>query len=299
VEITFENRWQMDYEWVDAPGNRYLLDRDVAVREMERMVKDGGQSVVEVSTHPMGTDPEGLREVSERSGVHIVSGVGRYIEEFMVEVDLEMGVDELVADFVYAIQKGYGDTAIRAGIIGEIGCSWPWTEAERRSIEAAVIAQQETGAALSIHPGRNPKAPFEIIESVKAAGADIPRTIMDHIDRRLFDINDVLRLAEYGCVLEFDVFGWENSRFSQDSDLDLSSDGVRLTAIRALIDAGHLDRIVVAHDIAWRTRQVEFGGHGYGHIYRNVVPMMHRRGFTKEEIDAILVDNPARLLAFA
>lgn len=217
----------------------------------------------------------------------------------MVEADLEMGVDELVADFVCAIQKGYGDTAIRAGIIGEIGCSWPWTEAERRSIEAAVIAQQETGAALSIHPGRNPKAPFEIIESVKAVGADIPRTIMDHIDRRLFDINDILRLAEYGCVLEFDVFGWENSRFSQDGDLDLSSDGVRLTAIRALIDAGHLDRIVVAHDIAWRTRQVEFGGHGYGHIYRNVVPMMHRRGFTKEEIDAILVNNPARLLAFA
>ena len=299
VEITFENRWQMDYEWVDAPGNRYLLDRDVAVREMERMVKDGGQSIVEVSTHPMGTDPEGLREVSERSGVHIVSGVGRYIEEFMVEADLEMGVDDLVADFVCAIQKGYGDTAIRAGIIGEIGCSWPWTEAEQRSIEAAVIAQQETGAVLSIHPGRNPKAPFEIIESVKVAGADIPRTIMDHIDRRLFDINDILRFAEYGCVLEFDVFGWENSRFSQDSDLDLSSDGVRLTAIRALIDAGHLDRIVVAHDIAWRTRQVEFGGHGYGHIYRNVVPMMYRRGFTKEEIDAILVDNPARLLAFA
>ena len=121
---------------------------------------------------------------------------------------------------------------------------------------------------------------------------------MDHIDRRLFDINDILRLAEYGCVLEFDVFGWENSRFSQDSDLDLSSDGVRLTAIRALIDAGHLERIVVGHDIAWRTRQVEFGGHGYGHIYRNIVPMMHRRGFTKEEIDAILVDNPARLLTF-
>ena len=61
VEITFENRWQMDYEWIDAPGNRCLLDRDVAVREMERMVKDGGQSVVEVSTYPMGTDPERLR----------------------------------------------------------------------------------------------------------------------------------------------------------------------------------------------------------------------------------------------
>ena len=299
VEITLENRWQADYEWVDAPGNRWLLDRDVAVREMERMVADGGQSVVDVSTRPMDVDPEGLREVSERSGVHIVRGCGRYIEEFMGPDEQARDVDDLVADFVRDIDQGHGETGIRAGIIGEIGCSWPWTEAERRSIQAAVIAQQNTGGAISIHPGRSPEAPFEILEFVKAAGADLSRTIMDHIDRRLFVIDDILRLADSGCVLEYDVFGWENSRFSQGQDLDMTSDGVRLTAIRALIDAGHLDRIVIAHDIAWRTRQVEFGGHGYGHIYRNVLPMMRRRGFTETEIDTILVDNPARLLAFA
>ena len=247
----------------------------------------------------MYIDPEGLREVSKRSGVHIVRGCGRYIEEFMAKEDLERGVDDLVADIVHDIEQGHGEIAVRAGIIGEIGCSWPWTEAERRSVEAAVVAQRETGAALSIHPGRDRKAPFEIIEFVKAAGADMPRTIMDHIDRRLFDIDDILRLADHGCVLEFDVFGWENSRFVQGRDLDLTSDGVRLTAIRALIDAGHLDRIVVGHDICSRTRQVEFGGHGYGHIFRNVIPMMRRRNFTEREIDAILVDNPARLLAFA
>jgi phosphotriesterase-related protein len=44
---------------------------------------------------------------------------------------------------------------------------------------------------------------------------------------------------------------------------------------------------------------VNFGGHGYGRIFRNVVPMMRRRGFTETEIDAILVDNPRRLLTFA
>ena len=298
VEITLENRWQMDYEWVDAPGNRWLLDREVAVREMQRMVNDGGKSVVDVSCHPMLLDPEGQREVSERSGVNIVRGCGRYIEEFMGPEDLVQGVEGLVADIVRDIEDGYGETGIRAGIIGEIGCSWPWTEAERRSIEAAVIAQQETGATVTIHPGRNVQAPFEIIAFVEAAGADLSRTIMDHIDRRIFEIDTLLRFADLGSVLEFDVFGWENSRFSQDGDLDLSSDGVKITAIRALIDAGHVERIVVGHDIAWRTRMVEYGGHGYGHIYRNIVPMMQRRGFTDAEIRTILVENPARLLAF-
>jgi len=304
ADITLENVWELNYNWVDSPGNRVLLDREVAVREMQRMVTDGGQSVVEVSNHPMVLDPPGLREVSDRTGVHIVRGCGRYLDEFMGPGDRDRGIDDLIADIVADIREGANhenaDTAgIRAGIIGEIGCSWPWTDAERRSLQAAVIAQRETGAALSIHPGRDAEAPFEIVSFLQQAGADFSRTIMDHIDRRIFEIDDILRLADTGCVLEFDVFGWETSFFTQGVDLDLSSDGVRLTAIRALIDAGHLDRIVIAHDICQRTRQMEFGGHGYGHIYRNIVPMMRRRGFSEEQIDAILVDNPARLLTFA
>ena len=81
-------------------------------------------------------------------------------------------------------------------------------------------------------------------------------------------------------------------------DLDLSSNGIRFAAIRALIDAGRLEQIVIAYDICQRTRQMELGGHGYGHIYRNIIPMMHRRGITEEQIDRILV-QPARLLSFA
>ena len=52
------------------------------------------------------------------------------------------------------------------------------------------------------------------------------------------------------------------------------------------------------HDICQWTRQMELGGHGYGHIYRNIILMMHRRGITEEQIDRILV-QPARLLSFA
>ena len=36
---------------------------------------------------------------------------------------------------------------------------------------------------------------------------------------------------------------------------------------------------------------MRWGGHGYGHIFANVVPMMRRRGFSKSEIDTILVDK--------
>ncbi len=78
----------------------------------------------------------------------------------------------------------------------------------------------------------------------------------------------------------------------------MPNDATRLKLIRALIDHGHLDRVVISHDICYRTRLASFGGHGYGHIFRNVVPMMKKRGYSADEIDAILVSNPRRLLTF-
>ena len=55
-------------------------------------------------------------------------------------------------------------TGIKAGIIGEVGCTWPLTDNERKSLAAAAAAQRETGAAILIHPGRHPDAPPEIMD---------------------------------------------------------------------------------------------------------------------------------------
>ena len=56
---------------------------------------------------------------------------------------------------------------------------------------------------------------------------------------------------------------------------------------------------MVSHDICYRTRLARFGGHGYAHIFANVVPLMLARGFSRAEVDQILVRTPRRLLTFA
>jgi phosphotriesterase-related protein len=99
-------------------------------------------------------------------------------------------------------------------------------------------------------------------------------------------------------VLEWDLFGQESSYYRL-ADIDMPNDAMRLRAIRRLVDRGHLAQVVVSHDICYRSRLVRYGGHGYGHIFANVVPLMRRRGFTESEIAAILVDNPRRLLTLA
>ena len=76
----------------------------------------------------------------------------------------------------------------------------------------------------------------------------------------------------------------------------MPNDAERLRAIRDVVARGHLTQILLSHDICYRSRLVRWGGHGYGHIFANVVPLMRRRGFSEAEVQAILVDNPRRLL---
>ena len=78
----------------------------------------------------------------------------------------------------------------------------------------------------------------------------------------------------------------------------MPTDYMRLAFMRALVDRGHLGQIVVSQDICTKTRLVTYGGHGYGHVFRNVVPLMRRKGFTEKESEAILIGNPRRLLTF-
>ena len=69
------------------------------------------------------------------------------------------------------------------------------------------------GAPLIIHPGRSKAAPFEIVDILREAGADISRTVMSHLDRTFSTPDEFLKFAETGCYSELDVFGIECSQY--------------------------------------------------------------------------------------
>jgi len=117
--------------------------------------------------------------------------------------------------------------------------------------------------------------------------------IISHVDRTIFDAERLARLADTRCVLEWDLFGQESSYYPL-ADVDTPNEALRLRAIRALVERGHLAQILISHDICSRSRLVHWVGHGYSHIFANLVPLMRRRGFSEAEVQAILVDNPRR-----
>jgi len=293
--ITLQSRYDIDYGRHPHAGKTVMLDRALAVAELEMFRAEGGASMVEMTIGGLAPDPEGLVEVSRRTGVQMVMGCGHYVEDFQDPTNHARSVEDFAAEMVAALRHGAWGTDVRAGIIGEIGCSAPWTALERRVMAGAVLAQQETGAALTIHPGVHPDQPAEIIAFLRAHGGDIPRTIIDHVDRTIFDDDRLFALADTGCVLEFDLFGYEHAYWSF-APINMPNDGTRIDMMRRLVDRGHGAQLVISQDICRLTRLRSFGGHGYGHIFRNIVPFMRERGFSQAELDAILVETPRRLL---
>jgi phosphotriesterase-related protein len=284
--------------YLSSRDNIVLDDEAVAIEEAALFKSAGGGTIVDVGSIGIRPDPHALRRISQATGLHVIAATGYYTEDFHPADMAATSDDALTERIVRDLVDGIDETGIRAGIIGEVGCSWPLHPDEQRSLATAARAQQQTGAAITIHPGRDRSAPFEILDILDAAGADVGHVVMGHIERTELDRATLLRLAATGCYVEFDWFGEVLSMYPT-GPVNVPSDAERIDQIRALIDAGHVDQVLASHDVCLKTRLHRYGAGGYAHIPANVAVWMAAKGMSAAEIEAILVANPARALTFA
>jgi phosphotriesterase-related protein len=277
--------------------NLRLASVDEAVEEMDRFRAAGGGCIVDATCTDLGRNPLGLARIAAASGVHVVMGCGYYTHDYhprWIAAATESAIGEALA---HDATEGAGTTGIRAGVIGEIGLDWPVHPDEEKVLRGAVQAQQATGLALLVHPGRNPSAPLDAVRRVQAAGGNSQRLVICHVDRTLFDERDLADLAGTGCWVEFDLFGQEQSFYPLAPEVDMPNDATRVRRLLSLMECGHAEQLLVSQDICIKARLRRYGGEGYDHLLRNVVPLMRRKGMTQAEVEHLLVHNPARVLA--
>ncbi len=297
--LSFTNVAYVRYHPLDVRDNLLMLDEELAIRELREFTAAGGKALVDMTNDDLKRNPQALVRIAKATGLNIIMGSGYY--EGAAQDAQRMGKrteEDIAAEIVADLQDGAHGTGIRAGLIGEIGCSWPLKELERKSLRAAGMAQKETGAPLVVHPGRNEKAPEELIQILREVGADLGHTVICHIDRTVFEAENRYRLAEAGCFLAYDIWGTEGHYPSAFSITDILNDTQRIAAIRDLTAKGYGKQILISHDICWKCRYSTFGGHGYAHILRNVLPLMKVRGVSDSDIQNLLVRNPSRFFAF-
>ena len=166
-EITIDNRFEINYYQNDNQQNLILDDYEKAVDELNSFREFGGNTIVELSTIGLNPEPKKLSKISQETGVNIIIGRGHYTDDYLDEYSLNSDVEDLRKLMFQHLQDGFEGTNIRAGLIGEIGCSWHLKESEKKSLQAALDIQNDIGVTISIHPGSNKDSPEEIVNFIE------------------------------------------------------------------------------------------------------------------------------------
>ena len=274
--------------------NLRQLDVNLAIEEAMQFKFAGGSTIVDCTSIGLARDVNALRVVSEATGLNIVAGSGFYLAQVHPKYVAEKSVEELANQMIMEIQTGVGDTGIRCGIIGEIGTSWPLHPQEEKVLRAAAYAQQKTGAAVSVHPFPWGKNAHKLLDILEQEGANLTRVVMDHIDSCGFDAEYPASLAKRGCFVEFDTFG---SEFYHDSyGTSEPTDRERVADVMELAKKGYMSQILLSHDLSFKIMLKKYGGQGYAHILKHIVPSLRRAGLTDKNLKEILIDNPRNML---
>jgi phosphotriesterase-related protein len=297
--VTWQNLYLIRGNRLINSDNMRQTNEQLAVKELLLYKRAGGNTIVELSENGLSRDPIGLARVSIATGLNIIMGCGYYVGASHPPDLAHKSEDKIAEEIVRDLTVGVGDTGIRSGIIGEIGCSIPLENGERKVLRACAAAQRQTGAPLNIHPSFSDDLVLENVKILKDAGADLSHTIISHVDQDDFGSTTCHRLADFGCYLEFDAFGHLGyPHLEQGNILNLTGDLERINRIMALIKDGYTNQILVGQDICFKDCLTLYGGFGYAHILNNVMPLMRAKGMSEEQINTIVVENPKRVLQF-
>jgi phosphotriesterase-related protein len=286
--------------WYLNTDNVHLLDEAEVTAAIDKYRLAGGNTVVDVTNPDIGRDPLALARISRATGLNIVMGAGHYVPvAHPADMD-ERSEDSIYERLVRDVTVGVGDTGIKSGVIGELGNVHPLTDNQTKVLRAAGRAHAETGCPVLIHPGHHEDSHLSILEILDRAGCPPERVIMGHLDWSIDAFDVLTRIAETGCFLEYDVFGFEASSLGYlGGYLDPLSDAQRITHLEFLVGSGYGDKITVGQDVCMKWFRAEYGGKGYAHILENIVPRMRARGWTQAQLDDMLIHNPAKALTFA
>jgi phosphotriesterase-related protein len=294
--VTLRNLSWVRRNYLSSLDNLTLGPESLAIEEVAQFRAAGGGTIVDASSIGLRGDLAAIARIATATGVNVVVATGYYTYDFHAPSMAAATPEQLAEVIARELTDGINGTGVRAGIIGEVGCNWPLRPDERKSVVAAGFAQAATGAPVSIHPGRSPRSPFEILEILVSAGADPGRVVMGHIERTELSREDLLALARTGVYLEYDWFG-ETLSMHPTGPVNVPSDTERIDQIQLLFAQGHGRQVLASHDVCLKTRLAAYGGMGYGHIPGNVAGWMRAKGMSDADVTAVLIDNPRRMLS--
>ncbi len=294
VPVSLDMLWLLRNDPFANKHNCALDDEALAIEELGRFVAEGGRTVVDPTCRGIGRNPQALMRIAKATGLNIIMGAGYYLESSHPAHLAAMSAEDVAQEIIGEAQVGVGDTGARIGLIGEIGVSADFTAEERKVLRGASIAAVKTGLPLMIHLPGWERLAHEVLDAVEAVGQPLDRVILCHMNPSFSDPDYQQSLARRGAFIEYDMMGMDF--WYDDQQVQCPSDEQTCAAIAGLFADGFGRQILLSQDVFLKMMLCAYGGNGYAHVSRHVLPRLQRLGLSTQDLSMLMVDNPRRAL---
>ena len=289
---------------------------------LEKFKSAGGGAVVDVSGITLGRNVPFYRRISEHSGVPIVAATGLPSQSMGIPAHFRttalfyrgegplswkrdipghfapssIGSKEYLMFLFFneltegMVAPGMIRTPIRAGVVK---ADWGWdeiTHVEVLSIQGAATAARKSGAALIVDGANQLDALIPLVEGEGLAAERV--VVAGRDDRRATDNKRDIALAETGAAVAYDHIGWDEASAPHGM-----SDDDRVALVKAMVDAGFADRVVLSGSAIGCALGLAPSPHSYAHLLEDFVPRLQKAGVGEDAIETMLKANPRRLLS--
>lgn len=241
----------------------------------------GCDMVADCTAAWFGRAPVLLKEISEKTGVRILTNTGYYgaaNDKYVPKHAMKETAGAIAGHWVTEWKEGIDGTAIRPGFM-KIGVdSGPLSEIDAKLVRAAAIAHGETGLVMAVHTGGNPESASQQLDILKSEGVSPEAWIWVHANK-VEDPDDLLRAADSGAWIELDGIAEE-----------AVEDHLKLVAL--MKEHGHLKRTLLSHD----GNSFRYGGRPpkpYGSLFTHFLPALKQAGYTESDFRQLVSANPA------
>ncbi len=273
-----------------------------AVTTLKTLKSLGLRSFIDATAADVGRDVEVLKEVSEKSEVHIICSTGYYTEaegsphywKFRASMgDVSGEVYEL---FLEETTLGIMKTGIKAGVIKVGSSKGQITDYEKLMFAAAARVQTETGIPIITHTQEGTMGP-EQAEFLVSQGASPKRVQIGHMSDNL-DPNYQKDTLRQGVFVAWDRMGLQGL-------VGCPMDEQRFVAMIRLIEQGYAAQLMISHDcvITWLGRPPNLPAAALPlvadwrptHLFTKIIPVLKKGGVSDDQIKTMIEDNPRRL----
>ncbi len=286
---------------------RELLMQE-AVPYLKQCNDYGCSAFVDATPPPMRAWPTFYAEVSEAANMHIILCTGCYCEltvgEYWAKTPtdriwpfvVDAPVEEIAEYFTREIVDGIHGTNVRTGAIKLGVWKSKMTDLERKCHIAGARAQKATGVHITTHCWTL-GAETDELRVLADEGVDLDRVVLGHTAEHLMDPE-----CRKVCI------EWmrRGANFLP-TNLGIGENGGEkwrplVEAIHEIFDAGLGEKISFGLDWAFVSESKPFAActylppPPYAHMFTHTLPAFRKMGLTPEEENAIMLENPQRIL---